>query len=102
MKMTQILTAVAVIATLSAAPAMAQTAAAPAAAPAAASAAPAANGKSMQKFQEYKQKTLARLAKRADEIQKKQACVTAANTPKELHACFPKWHEHHGKRGEKK
>ncbi len=102
MKAKQILTAVAVITLLSAGAAMAQTPTAPAAPAAAAPATTAAASKSMKKFDDYKAETLKRLAKRADEIQKKQACVTAANTPAALHACFPRWHKHHEERKAKK
>ncbi|MDE2336016.1 MAG: hypothetical protein KGL10_01770 [Alphaproteobacteria bacterium] len=101
MQAKQILTAAVVAVVLSAGTAMAQTAAAPApAASSPAATAPAAaapSAKDTAKFEAYKKKTIERLEKRADDIQKKQACVTAANNPQQLKACFPKWHDRHGK-----
>lgn len=92
----QILTAMAVIITLSATAAVAQTAApaAPSSAAPTATATATAPAKG-EKFDARKAKVLQRLEKRAAEVQQKQACVQAATTKEALQACFP----NRGKKG---
>lgn len=60
--------------------------------PPASTAAPAAQSATGQKepsFADIKAKALDRIAKRLEEVQKRQACVQAANDKEALKACFP-------------
>lgn len=57
-----------------------------------ASAAPAAQsapGQNTPSFSDIKAKALERIGKRLEEVQKRQACIQAANDKEALKACFP-------------
>ena len=72
--------------------AMAQTAPAPSTTPA--TGVPSAQHE--EKFEERKARILDHISKHLAEIQKRQACVQAATTPKALKACLPERKHEHG------